>query len=137
MCIRDSSDRNDPRYSEIEGRDGTNGGATLMFSPNQNQTLELGWQGGHEDRQYQDVSSSGTGYTNTYQLTRSHAWAKWKGNFKPLSVQLQTYRSAIDIENSRSNGVTPTRPQYLRDQVVDGLMQCCLLYTSQSGCHRH
>jgi outer membrane receptor for ferrienterochelin and colicins len=117
------SDRNDPRYSEIEGRDGTNGGATLMFSPNQNQTLELGWQGGHEDRQYQDVSSSGTGYTNTYQLTRSHAWAQWKGNFKPLSVQLQTYRSAIDIENSRSNGVTPTRPQYLRDQVVDGLMQ--------------
>ena len=82
MCIRDRlnathqhispvSDRNDPRYSEIEGRDGTNGGATLMFSPNQNQTLELGWQGGREDRQYQDVSYSGTGYTNTCLLYTS------------------------------------------------------------------
>lgn len=113
-------DRDDARYSEIEGRDGNSGGATLHYAPTTGQQFELGWQGGQETRSYDDVSYGGVAYRNRYQLQRSHAWAQWDGDFAPLGVQLRAYRSAIDIENQRSNGVAITRPQYLRDQVVDG-----------------
>lgn len=114
------ANRDDPRYSEIEGRDGNSGGATLHYTPTQGQQFELGWQGGHETRTYDDVSSADIAYQNRYQLQRSHAWVQWSGDFKSLSVQLRAYRSAINIENARSNGVAATRPQYLRDQVADG-----------------
>lgn len=117
------SDRDDPRYSEIEGREGSSGGATLLYTPSQHQTFELGWQGGNEERFYDDVASTGTLYESRYLLDRSHAWAQWKGQFQPADVQLRAYRSAIDIENTRTNGVAPARPQYLRDQVVDGHVQ--------------
>lgn len=117
------TDRDDSRYSEIEGREGTSGGATLLYTPSQHQTFELGWQGGSEERFYDDVASTGTRYETRYLLDRSHTWAQWKGEFQPVDVHLRAYRSAIDIENTRTNGVAPTRPQYLRDQVVDGHLQ--------------
>lgn len=117
------NNRDDPRYSEIEGREGSSGGATLLYAPTQRQSFELGWQGGREERFYDDVASAGTLYESRYLLARSHAWAQWKGQFEPLEVQLRAYRSAIDVENERTNGVAPTRPQSLRDQVVDGHLQ--------------
>lgn len=117
------SNRDDPRYSEIEGREGSSGGATLLYAPTQQQSFELGWQGGREERFYDDVASTGTLYESRYLLDRSHAWAQWKGGFERMDVQLRAYRSAIDIENTRTSGVAPTRPQSLRDQVVDGHLQ--------------
>ncbi len=117
------ADRDDARYSEIEGREGTSGGATLLFNPAEGQKFELGWQGGREERFSNEVSYGGVAYANRYLLDRSHAWAQWQGDFKPVSVQLRAYRSTIDIENERNNGVAPTRPQYLRDAVVDGHLQ--------------
>lgn len=117
------SDRDDPRYTEIEGRAGTSGGATLLYTPSRHQTFELGWQGGSEERFYDDVASTGALYESRYLLDRSHGWAQWKGGFEPVDVQLRAYRSAIDIENTRTNGVAPTRPQSLRDQAVDGHLQ--------------
>ncbi len=117
------ADRDDPRYSEIEGRKGYSGGGTLLLTPTAQQAVELGWQGGREERFFDDVSYAGASYQSRYLLDRSHAWAQWKGDFSPLSMQLRAYRSAMDIENVRSNGVAPTRPQSLRDQVVDGHLQ--------------
>lgn len=114
------ADPDNVAYSEIEGREGSNGGATVLFNPAQGQRFELGWQGGREERFSDEVSRSGVAYNNRYLLDRSHAWAQWQGDFQPVSVQLRAYRSAIDIENQRNNGVAPTRPQYLRDRVVDG-----------------
>lgn len=117
------SNPDDPRYSEIEGREGNSGGATLLYAPSQRQSFELGWQGGREERFYKDVASAGTLYESRYLLARSHAWTQWKGGFERVEVQLRAYRSALDVENRRSNGVAPTRPQSLRDEVIDGHLQ--------------
>lgn len=114
------ADPDNADYSEIEGREGSSGGATLLFNPAPGQRFELGWQGGREERFSDEVSYGGIAYDNRYLLDRSHAWAQWQGEFKAVEAQLRAYRSTIDIENARSNGVAPTRPQYLRDQVVDG-----------------
>ncbi len=114
------ADAADPRYSEIEGRSGASGGAAMRIFTGEYQRLELGWQGGDEKRFYDDVSRTGIAHQTRYLLDRSHAWAQWNGDFPPASVQLRTYRSALEIVNSRTNGVAPARPQAMADAVADG-----------------
>ena len=111
--------KEDPRYSEIEGRDATIGsvGATLKLTPEQR--LEATWGGGVEQRFYDDVAK-GQQYSNRYDLHRSQGSLAWSGEFGNWRGQLRAYRSEIDITNAPTNGVVPTRPQNLRDQVFDG-----------------
>lgn len=114
------ADKDAPRYSEIEGRQSQTGGvgATLQLTPEQR--LDVQWTGGQEERNYNDLSSAGIAYENRYDIERSQASLAWKGEFGQWRGQLRAYQSEIDINNRRSNGVSPTRPQNLQDQVVDG-----------------
>ena len=44
----------------------------------------------------------------------------WEGRFDNWRGRVRAYRSEIDIVNSATNGVAPTRPQNMTDDVLDG-----------------
>lgn len=110
----------DPRYAELEGSEPRSVGLEAILDLGEQQRLESGLRGGEEQRWYPDVSRSGQGFRNRYRLDRAQGHLGWRGEFDAWTGQLRAYRSRIDIRNFRSNGVAPTRPQYLRDEVVDG-----------------
>jgi outer membrane receptor for ferrienterochelin and colicins len=112
-------EQGDPRYSELEGRDSmtTAFAAGWNFLPGQR--LEVGWVDNQEDR-WSDSVSRGTAYESRYDLERSHGHVTWQGRFEGWRAQANAYRSELDITNTRTNGVTATRPQNLRDEVLDG-----------------
>lgn len=115
----------DPRYTEIEGRQSRSAGADLVWSITPTQSLELGANAVREERLYDDVSGS-TGYTNRYDVDRDHQHLSWQGRFGNLRTQARAYRSEIDIVNSRTQGIAPTRPQNLEERVVDGFAALAL-----------
>ncbi|MBW7902475.1 MAG: TonB-dependent receptor [Rhodocyclaceae bacterium] len=110
----------DRRYSEIEGRrtDSFGVGGSLRLSAQQ--YIEADWQTGQDRRWYDDVNATRGRYENTYHIDREQGSIAWKGNFDGWRGQLRAYFSEIDIKNTRTNGVSATRPQNLRDEVVDG-----------------
>ncbi len=115
-------EKEDPRYSEIEGSESRNVGIGGVFRLTDQQTLEANWNDGHEERFYDDVATTGAKqpYENHYFIERSQGHLTWRGDFDGWRGQLRAYRSEIDVTNKRTNGVAPTRPQNLREQVVDG-----------------
>lgn len=109
----------DPRISEIEGRESKTAGLGLVLELAPGQHLEAGWTAARELRLYDSVSGTKV-YTNRYDVDSDHAHLAWSGRWGGTRGQLRAYRSAIDVLNARTNGVAPTRPQQLQDEVVDG-----------------
>lgn len=118
------ADRDAPQYSEIEGNEGRSGGLSTRYTINAQHHIEAGWQQGQEERLYDDVNArSRVAYQNRYDLDRSHGYLQWRGEWDDVTAQLRTYRSAISVDNTRTNGVAPTRPQDMKDVVGDGFAQ--------------
>ena len=113
-------DVDDRRYSEIEGRKPRNLGLEAEFDLTAQQRLQAGISDGKEIRLYDDVSSAGKAYANRYDLDRRQTHVGWTGDFGDTRAQLRAYRSEMSVLNSRGNGVAPTRPQDMTDDVVDG-----------------
>ena len=113
-------DRQHPGLSEIEGRHTRGGGLAATFDLTAQQTLEAGWTGGKEQRVYDTSSTTKGVYRSTYDIERSQAHVGWQGKFEQWSGQVRAYRSEMDIVNRASNGASPTRPQNMVDDVVDG-----------------
>lgn len=114
-------DRADPRVSEIEGRETQSAGLGLILKPSAQQSIELGWNGADEIRLY-DALSGKTAYQNRYDLASDQGHLTWLGEFDQLKTQLRAYRSQMDVQNSRNNGVAPTRPQNMKDEIIDGYL---------------
>lgn len=114
------ADRQSPLLSEIEGSHAKNGGLAARYALTPEQTLEAGWSGGKEQRVYDTSSTSKGVYRSTYDIDRSQAHVGWEGQFDNWRGKLRAYRSEIDIANRASNGATPTRPQNMVDDVLDG-----------------
>lgn len=112
--------KEDRRYSELEGRRQQSYGLGGSIRLSESQSLDLQWNGGEETRRYDDVSSNKVAHQNIYDIERSQRSLTWKGEFGSWRAQARVYDSEIDITNRRSNGVATTRPQNMRDQVVDG-----------------
>ena len=113
-------DIDDLRYSEVEGRRPRNLGVNAEFDLTASQRLQAGISDGQERRLYDDVNTAGRAYVNRYDLDRRQTHVGWTGDFGDLKAQLRAYRSEMSVINSRSNGVAPTRPQDMQDDVVDG-----------------
>ncbi|MFT3665898.1 TonB-dependent receptor plug domain-containing protein [Piscinibacter sp.] len=111
--------KEDPRVSETEGRRSVGGGVGGVFDLAPGHALEAGFNVVDEDRFY-DALSGPRVYRNTYELDRRHGHLGWRGSVGAAKAQVRAYRSSIDIVNLRSNGVAPTRPQRMTDDVVDG-----------------
>jgi len=110
----------DPRVSELEGSRPRSLGLNAEWRLAPGHTLELGAVDGKEQRLYDDVNSAKAAYENRYDLTRRQAHAGWKGEWDGWRAQVRAYRSEMNVRNERTNGVAPTRPQDMRDNVVDG-----------------
>lgn len=113
-------DVDDPRYTEVEGRKPRNLGVNAEFDLTAQQKLTAGISDGKEDRLYDDVSMAKVPYANYYDIDRRQTHLGWSGEFGDTRAQLRAYRSEMSVRNSRSNGVAPTRPQDMTDDVVDG-----------------
>jgi outer membrane receptor for ferrienterochelin and colicins len=113
--------KEDPRYSELEGRRTQTVGATARLKLAPGQTLEAGWIDNREERWRDNVSGTQT-FEDRYALERSQGHLSWRGAFDGWRAQANAYRSELDIVNKRSNGMAPTRPQNLRDEVFDALV---------------
>jgi outer membrane receptor for ferrienterochelin and colicins len=130
----DVADADDSRYSEIEGSKIDTAGLGLSFKINANNTLRADYQQGREKRHYDDVARSGAEYKNRYTLVRKHGGVSWHADYDRWQGVLRAYGSSIDITNSRSNGQSATRPQYLEDKVLDGHVSTTLgLHTLTAG----
>ena len=114
------ADRKDPRISEIEGHHSQAGGLSASFALTPQQTLEAGWTGNNERRFYDTTSTTKGAYRSSYDIDRTQAHVGWEGRFDNWRGRVRAYRSEIDIVNSATNGVAPTRPQNMTDDVIDG-----------------
>lgn len=115
-------EKEDRRYSEIEGSKANSAGLGATLKLSDRQSLEASWNDGREERFYNDVTTSGVirQYENRYDIKRSQGSLAWRGEFDGWRGQLRAYRSEIDIANRRTNGVAATRPQNISDAVIDG-----------------
>ena len=113
------ADRRNPVLSEIEGNHAKNGGLAARFALTPEQTVEAGWSGGNEQRVY-DTSSTSKGVPQHLRHRSFAGPCRLGGKFDNWRGKLRAYRSEIDIANRASNGATPTRPQNMVDDVLDG-----------------
>lgn len=110
--------KEDPRYSELEGRKSTSVGLSARLKLGGGHSLEGGLQHGDEERLRSNVSGAKV-YDDRYDLQRRHAYLTWRGQLGQWRTQVDTYRSELDVVNVRSNGVAATRPQNLQEAVLD------------------
>ncbi|MBP6754084.1 MAG: TonB-dependent receptor, partial [Alicycliphilus sp.] len=96
------------------------GGLSASFALTPQQTLEAGWTGNNERRFYDTTSTTKGAYRSTYDIDRTQAHVGWEGRFDQWRGRVRAYRSEIDIVNTATNGVSPTRPQNMTDDVLDG-----------------
>lgn len=123
------SDSN-PRVSELEGRDVQQGSLTAFLHPATEQTVELHYSAGVEDRFYDAFNPVGARYfENSYHLKRSDLGLTWKGEFSTWNAKANVYRNSIRVENHRTNGEPATNPQQLTEEVADAHA------SHQSGIH--
>lgn len=115
----------DRRYSEIEGRRQTNLGLGLAWQFTREQQLTLDAIASDETRERGNLNivttptRKETEFQDIYDLTRRHLALGWEGRFGSTFAQVRAYRSELDVQNRRTAGIAPTRPQNLQDQVVD------------------
>ena len=111
----------DRAQSEIEGNRTRSLGLTASWQPVAGHEVEFGVQDGLEKRDSDDINRTPTYYHNRYELDRTQKHASWNADWgNGWRSQLRAYRSDISIRNFRDNGVAATRPQDMRDSVVDG-----------------
>ncbi len=109
----------DPAVSGIEGSKINMGSIGATIDLTANQTLDLDYAGGLE-RRFFDASSRGKYYENHYDIRRDQGSVVWNGDFEKWNGQMRAYRSEIDITNYRTNGQSPSEPQNMKEEVVDG-----------------
>ncbi len=112
--------KEDKRHSEIEGKKSESYGLGGTLQLTDAQTLDLQWNGGDEVRKYDTATTANLFYENRYDIKREQRSLTWKGDFDGWRAQLRAYDSEIDITNRRTNSVAITRPQNMRDEVLDG-----------------
>jgi len=115
----------DPTLTEIEGRKINMGSIGATVDLTANQTLDVNFTGGLE-RRFFDSASRGNVFRQDYDIRRQQADVTWKGNFEKWNGQLRAYRSEIDIVNYRSRGQTPSAPQNMKEEVIDGFASTTL-----------
>ena len=115
----------DPRVSEIEEREKRDALLQLAWLPAAGHVVDAEYWFGKENRWANARERGGRKrYHETLtDIDRSHAslgWAAhWSGPLE-LSSLLRVYESTLEMNNTRTHGVAPLRPQKLVDRVVEG-----------------
>jgi outer membrane receptor for ferrienterochelin and colicins len=131
----------DPRISELEGRDKDDAWLGLGWRSAAGQRVDFEHRAGREEREAEARERSGKRrYHDTVNdISRSLTSLGWAadwaatGTMPAWSSQLRAYRSSIDIENHRSEGVPPNPPQQVDDLVLEGQARLLLGAHGLSG----
>ncbi len=116
----------DPRLSELEARDKQDawlGVAWRGAGDAKGQRVEVEHRQGIEDREGNARERGGrrryhVTFNDIERAMTSLNWeAEWTGS---LETQLRAYRSTIDVENRRTEGVAVNVPQRVQEQVLEG-----------------
>lgn len=113
----------DAALSEIEGRDAQGASATLSWTPDAAQRIDLGYASGKEDR-WRNTRSAGrvpVEYESSDRIERERFSLSHSGDWSWGSSSVRAYRNTLERNNRYTNGVVPSSPrQELTDDVVDG-----------------
>lgn len=118
----------EPRVSELEGQDRRTASLGLSYSPLEGQTLKLDLLRSDEtrERDQQYAYYARPFYLDTYELERRQDSLAWDADWGAAQSQLRFTRSEFDVTNTRTQNLTPTRPQSLRDDVWDASLAFAL-----------
>ncbi|WP_293828676.1 TonB-dependent receptor [uncultured Brevundimonas sp.] len=110
------------RLSDLEDRESLTGSATLSWTPDMAQRIDLTVLAGRDDR-YRDTVSTGARpvyyrYADTvdrhqYALSHTGQWG-WG------ETVVRAYRSTLDRENAVTAGQTASRPIGMQEDILDG-----------------
>jgi outer membrane receptor for ferrienterochelin and colicins len=125
--VKPVADADDPRYSELEGRESTSLALGVEWQPVTGHTLSADAFANREERERDNVATVRTPppprevpYVDYYDIERSQFALGWRWEQGAWRSQLRAYRSELDVQSRRTQGVAPTRPQNLQDEIVDG-----------------
>lgn len=111
----------DPLLTDLERRKSQSGSATLTWTPDDAQRIDVTYGHARDDRAYK-LRAGGPSpyvYETTDKTVRQHYAISHHGDWEWGSTTLRAYRSTLERDNARSRGV-PTGPQKLTDDIVDG-----------------
>lgn len=113
----------DAPLSEIEGRDAQSASATLSWTPDAAQRIDIGFASGLEDR-WRNTRSAGRApveYESHDRIERERFSLAHSGEWSWGKSSLRAYRNSLERNNRYTKGGVPTSPrQELTDDVVDG-----------------
>ncbi|QYF86964.1 TonB-dependent receptor domain-containing protein [Brevundimonas sp. PAMC22021] len=112
----------DSRLSDLEDRSTLTGSATLSWTPDAAQRIDLTVLGGRDDR-YRNALSTGarpTYYRTSDAVDRRQYALSHTGQWSWGETAIRAYRSELGRENFATGGQTATRPVGLGEDIVDG-----------------
>lgn len=114
-------DPDDANQTELEQKDARSGGVNLTWTPDDAQTIGLGYSYGVEERSYDTLRAGRTPYyyTSSDRVERQSYSLSHEGDWSWGETTLRAYRKSLYRENKRTQG-DPSGPHRLTDDVVDG-----------------
>lgn len=110
--------------TELEGRQRRGGTVDLAFRPaeghevfvNLLESLENRWRGNQES------SGARRFFTDEYDIKRSQKSIGYRGEWGSVRPEIHYTEMEFDVTNSRTRNIAPTRPQNLKDKILDGFV---------------
>jgi outer membrane receptor for ferrienterochelin and colicins len=111
--------KENPRLSEIEGRDRNSISLNMAVKPWEDHEFSVNLLHTNEIRSRDNVSGT-TYYHDRYDLKRTQRGVAYRGDWGPAKTELRYTDIEFDVKNRRDRGVAATRPQNLKDRILDG-----------------
>ena len=120
MRDEDTPDKDEPQYSELEGKEVSSVSSKLTFTPTKNHTLEAAVGFVNDDRR-RDTKSRGRNYEGINELEKTNFSLSWRGAIGPTNSTVQVYRTDIDKLSRKEyvDGKISDNPEQLTNDVID------------------
>lgn len=109
----------DSLQSELESREAHSGRGSLIWTPSEGQRFDFAYSRSQDDRS-RNVASRSNYYQSDDDIDRQHYSLAYKGEWDWGHSDVNLYQSSIERQNTRSANSTATRPQEVKDKVIDG-----------------
>lgn len=105
--------------SEFEGNDTWSGRGSLIWTPLEGQRFDFTYSRSQDERE-RNVAARTDYYSSDDDIDRRHYSLTYKGLWDWGHSELKLYQSSIERINTRSSNSEATRPQEVKDKVVEG-----------------
>lgn len=114
--------RENPNLTELEGRKRRGGTVDLAFRPADGHEVSVNLLESRENRWRGNQETSGARryFTDEYDLKRSQRSVGYRGDWGMARPEIHYTETEFDVTNSRTLNIAPTRPQNLKDKILDG-----------------